>query len=237
MVSLATFLAAGLSAQSVVSSVQAPAVAKEPQSFGTDSHTAVRINAFEFTPLTGAAYAWGGSGVSRYSTFGPLNSNIRVPSGAIIRRLEFDYCDTNATSHMTMALIECDNQGQNCGFASNYLTSAGDGCSWVSDTSLAVEVDNYNHIYTLEVQFGAVDGTNILGGAIVSYQLQVAPAPGSATFLDVPTGHPQFQFIEALVASGITAGCGGGNYCPGNPLTRGQMAVFLAKALGLHYSQ
>jgi hypothetical protein len=36
------------------------------------------------------------------------------------------------------------------------------------------------------------------------------------------------------VASGITAGCGGGNYCPDAP-TRRQMAIFLAKALGLHW--
>jgi hypothetical protein len=64
----------------------------------------------------------------------------------------------------------------------------------------------------------------------------VSPAPGSATFGDVPTSHPFFQFIEALVASGITAGCGGGNYCPDAPLTRGQMAVFLSKALGLHFA-
>jgi hypothetical protein len=52
----------------------------------------------------------------------------------------------------------------------------------------------------------------------------------------VPTSHPLFQFIEALVASGTTAGCGGGNYCPNAPLTRGQMAVFLAKALGLQWN-
>jgi hypothetical protein len=52
----------------------------------------------------------------------------------------------------------------------------------------------------------------------------------------VPTTHPFFQFVEALVASGITAGCGGGNYCPDAALTRGQMAVFLSKALGLHFA-
>jgi hypothetical protein len=51
----------------------------------------------------------------------------------------------------------------------------------------------------------------------------------------VPTSHPYFQFIQALAASGITGGCGGGNYCPDNPVTRGQMAVFLAKALGLQF--
>ena len=31
----------------------------------------------------------------------------------------------------------------------------------------------------------------------------------------------------------ITGGCGGGNYCPNNPNTRGQMAVFLVKTFGL----
>jgi hypothetical protein len=56
-----------------------------------------------------------------------------------------------------------------------------------------------------------------------------------ASFGDVPTNHPFFPFVEALVASGITAGSGGGNYCPDAPLTRGQMAVFLAIALGLHF--
>jgi hypothetical protein len=52
----------------------------------------------------------------------------------------------------------------------------------------------------------------------------------------VPPSDPAFQYIEALFASGITAGCAGGNYCPDAPLTRRQMAVFLAKALGLQWT-
>jgi hypothetical protein len=63
----------------------------------------------------------------------------------------------------------------------------------------------------------------------------ISPAPGTATFNDVPTTHPFFQFIEALHASGITGGCQASPplYCPDDSVTRGQMAVFLAKALGL----
>ena len=57
----------------------------------------------------------------------------------------------------------------------------------------------------------------------------------AVTFNDVPFIHPFHQYVEALAASGITAGCGNGNYCPGDPVTRGQIAVFLAKALGLHW--
>ena len=59
----------------------------------------------------------------------------------------------------------------------------------------------------------------------------------AATFGDVPTGHAQFQFVEALVASGITVGCGGGKYCPDAAVTRRQMAKFLAKALGLNWPE
>jgi hypothetical protein len=69
----------------------------------------------------------------------------------------------------------------------------------------------------------------------IAWHRQVSPAPTSATFADVPVGHPFHQFVEALVASGITAGCGGGNFCVNNPISRGEMAVFLAAALGLHW--
>jgi hypothetical protein len=41
------------------------------------------------------------------------------------------------------------------------------------------------------------------------------------------------DWIEDLFQRGIAAGCGGGNFCPTNPNTRGQMAAFLAKTFGL----
>jgi hypothetical protein len=74
-----------------------------------------------------------------------------------------------------------------------------------------------------------------LYGAVVHWRRSVSPAPDTATFGDVPTDDPFFQFVEALAASGVTAGCGAGNYCPNEPATRAQMATFLAKALGLHW--
>ncbi len=39
--------------------------------------------------------------------------------------------------------------------------------------------------------------------------------------------------INRLAASGVTNGCGAGIYCPEDPVTRGEMASFLARALGL----
>lgn len=74
-----------------------------------------------------------------------------------------------------------------------------------------------------------------IGGARITWRRQVSPPPSASTFWDVPESHPFRQFIEALAASGVTGGCGNGNFCPDAPLKRGQMAVFLAKAMGLHW--
>ena len=89
-----------------------------------------------------------------------------------------------------------------------------------------------NVAYSLSI--GVVNAA--FGGVRIFWNRQVSPPPGVATFGDVPTSHPFFQVIEALAASGITAGCGGGNFCPDATLTRKQMAAFLAKALGLHWT-
>jgi len=50
------------------------------------------------------------------------------------------------------------------------------------------------------------------------------------SFPDVPTGHQFYPFIENLFHNGVTTGCAGGGYCPGDPVTRAQMAVFLLKS-------
>ena len=59
--------------------------------------------------------------------------------------------------------------------------------------------------------------------------------PGSdAGFVDT-AGHTHSAGIDAVAAARITAGCSTdpARYCPNEPVTRGQMATFLARALGL----
>ena len=56
-----------------------------------------------------------------------------------------------------------------------------------------------------------------------------APPPCAGVFPDVPCSSPFAPWIEAMAAEGITGGCGGGNFCPQNPVRRDQMAVFLLK--------
>ena len=61
------------------------------------------------------------------------------------------------------------------------------------------------------------------------------PPPCTGTvFDDVPcTGGIFDPWIEDLADRGITGGCGGGNYCPNNAVTRAQMAVFLTLTFNL----
>lgn len=106
--------------------------------------------------------------------------------------------------------------------------------------SVAEDIDNHSCVYAVRARLG--NGLNCPPGnqvrllkATLSWRRQVSPAPVTATFDDVPTGHLFFQHIEALATSGITAGCDADSFCPGAPLTRGQMAAFLATALGLNW--
>ena len=55
------------------------------------------------------------------------------------------------------------------------------------------------------------------------------PPPCGGVFADVPCPSTFADWIEAMAAEGITGGCGGGNFCPTNPVRRDQMAVFLLK--------
>jgi hypothetical protein len=62
-----------------------------------------------------------------------------------------------------------------------------------------------------------------------------APLPPGGTFRD-DDGNMHEGAIEAIAAAGITKGCNppaDDRYCPDAPVTRGQMATFLARALAL----
>jgi hypothetical protein len=60
------------------------------------------------------------------------------------------------------------------------------------------------------------------------------PGIGAGTgFGDVQPDYWAAAWIKQLVTEGITTGCGNGNYCPENPVTRAQMAVFLVRTFNL----
>ena len=52
------------------------------------------------------------------------------------------------------------------------------------------------------------------------------------SFADVPPSQPFFRFVETLLHQGVTAGCGGLDYCPLAVTTREQMSVFVLLGKG-----
>lgn len=228
-----------------------------PETYGTSNTSYIEIPAEAFFPMDSLWDYHVGTGSARYTTscggFACFGAPLRLPSGAKIVYLELDFVDTDATEAVNGSLGVCDFQGQNCSFhptagagpgdcllpgriCSGAAYSSGPGDQQANLTADGITVDNFLKSYRLYVGGGGDSGTQI-AGMIVGYVLQVSPPPGTADFNDVPTSHPFFQFIEALYHAGITGGCQTAPpmYCPDAPLTRGQMAVFLAKGLGLQW--
>ena len=87
---------------------------------------------------------------------------------------------------------------------------------------------------TSQITFDAgPPGTTMLGSVTetaAGCSSPVATATIQVDFLDVPPADPFHAFVISVARAGITAGCGGGNYCRNSPVTRAQMAVFLLKA-------
>ena len=213
--------------------------------WGTENASIYTIFPWEFEPLTdqmsfsntspGTFLRYCVSSVAPYDPTGYLEAAVHLPSGALIDFIQLASCDTDPSGDVTAALYYLEDIGVTSTVIGS-VSSAGAalGCTIVSSDPIGHTVDNLKS-YAVEVGLPAGSTAAALRSVRILYHLQVSPPGGPPTFNDVPASHPFYQFIEALAASGITAGCGGGNFCPNSPLTRGQMAVFLAKALGLYW--
>ena len=235
------FAAIGLAASLCYPATHASA--QQSPDYGITGLTYVQVAASAFVPMVSdTPYTTTNGPVLRIAggvggTQAFFAAPVHIPSGAILKTLELDYCDASGGVGFIQGTIVGSDRFGNIIHNVPYIVSDGAGCETkTSDLSgLNIVADNHAKHFWLVGVVGSHSVNTGLAGMVVGYQLQVSPAPGVATFADVPTSHPFFQFIEALADSGITGGCGGGNYCPNTPVTRGQMAVFLAKALGLHF--
>ena len=222
-----------------------PASTSRPQTFGIDDYSITSLSDLAFTPFdSSVTYNAGDADYFRYVTSsggGSLVTGAVLPAGAVIDYIGLGTCDTVGVS-FTVLTWEVDAFGtfQPIGSLPSTAHDAGVPCQTdYNPTALGYQV-LYNSQRTIQIEvaqssLAPTDGSVRFSGVEIWWHRAVSPAPAVATFNDVPTDHPFFQYIEALAASGITGGCGSGNYCPDAPLTRGQMAVFLAKALGLHF--
>ncbi len=74
------------------------------------------------------------------------------------------------------------------------------------------------------------DVTVDVGGPGAAADSATLPGAWFADFSDVDQADIFHSYVETIFRNGITAGCGGGDYCRNASVTRAQMAVFLLKA-------
>lgn len=215
-----------------------------PRTYGVDSYTVTAVPAVAFVPDY-SYRSWGTSGsLGRY---GEINVDqhfyaaIDIPAGATIDWIKLDNVNDGTPGVITATL--------RLRFETGALTTWGSVANtphdyWLMDsnpTPIGLTFQGNDgggaaaRVLLLDVEIAASPNLQFFGQVEVWWKRTVSPAPGYATFNDVPMSDPAFQFVEALAASGVSAGCGGGNFCPDLPVTRRQMAVFLSKALGLHW--
>ena len=65
---------------------------------------------------------------------------------------------------------------------------------------------------------------------VFAMALAIAVPVAWATFIDVPPSNPFYNDINAIQGAGITSGCGGGNFCPNDNITRQAEAAFVHRA-------
>ena len=205
--------------------------------FGVGTVSTLVVTAYDMQPTDSTVSTASTTDLQRYVTSqGEFFAGVRLPQGALMLAMELEACDQSDSGKLLAKLIRVDSGiAVPIGVVDTGLVETSGCQSYTAVLAVPETVDNTLHRYQVGVGNVPFDGTETFGAVRILYQLQVSPAPGTATFNDVPTSDLAFQFIEALAASGITAGCGGGNYCPDAPLTRRQIAVFLAKALGLQW--
>ena len=170
--------------------------------------------------------------------FTSLAFPIHLPSGAVIEAITMNYYDNYVASNPTAGLYRSGPTGSSeLILDMNPPNTAGGNVLTTFTPAAPIPIDNEGTSYAILLLLH-LDKASMYEGLYsysIRYRLQVSPAPVTATFGDVPVGHVFHRYIEALAASGITAGCGSGNFCPDAALTRGQMAAFLSIALGLHF--
>ena len=237
-------IAGHLRAQTAVAGfvVDPSAGSMRPEAYGTAALTMAQIAASRCTPIAGTTANSAAEGyVHTASGIGYFDCPLNLPAGSKLVRIDVLTHDASDTGSMTVVLGVCPIQapGALCGgvaITSSTGTAAAPFDGKVTLNVGGIVIDKTSNLYIARVSINSTAGDVKFRQIDVYYQLQVStPAPGTQTFADVPSSYPYYKAIEALAASGITGGCGGGNFCPGNNVTRGEIAVLFARALGLHF--
>ena len=239
---LFVLLAASAKAQSIA-----------PEDFGVQDFNYTFLSAVDFRPTDSATTSImtfsAGTALAVFRTGGAspyFAHGFVLPPGALLESATAYVYDNDNAADITLYL--CDAwRTTNSGATPDHTCLTGIGTTGVpGNTSILAPWNAYvpavnngvEYNYVVLVALGGASSNNTFSGVRLKWKRVVSPPPLTATFNDVPTNHLFFQYIEALAKSGITTGCTATppQYCPDSFVTRGQMAVFLSRALGLHWS-
>lgn len=182
-----------------------------------------------------------------------LYAPVNLPDGAVITQI----CLYARNEHPTMTpyvrleavklapggqapgVVPIQGAGAAADFHFGYGVVCSDPIAYTFHDTADVDHDGTDeHIaHRLYYSLGTNDTSPVvgLGGVRITWHRAVSPPPAIASFTDVPTTSGFFAFVEALYAAGITSGYPDGRFGVNDSITRGQMAVFLSAALGLHW--
>jgi len=210
----------------------------EPADFGQGDWAWLWVGASGFIQEGVSDRAWQGNGYYRKGSTGGswFSTNINLPSGSIVGRIALYAYDNHADSNISMDVKKFTTDGNSSVLLYSIGTTGQPGFTTVFYDPY-FKFDNYHQYQILVFMPGPADGTSSFKGVRIGYMRMISPAPHTATFADVPNWHTFYQHIEALAASGITVGYTDGTYRPDNSVTRGEMAAFLARALGIHHKE
>jgi hypothetical protein len=231
---------------SVFSNVRPAESVTQNFGFGAGSnYTTVAAKSFVGRQNTAAApweYSGGAVGccenLSRTGLEASADAQIQLPPRVTIESIRYWAVDSNAVDDMAFSVIQTCEPSAAGGATTTTILATGStsGSSGFQGGLLAgggMAINTRDCTIKARVTFNGTTGLTFQK-LRVEWRRTVSIAPAVATFADVPVPHFYFRYIEALAASGVTAGCGGGLYCPNDPVTRAQMAVFLSVALGLY---
>jgi S-layer homology domain len=208
--------------------------------WGVDEYEVYNVLAYDFQANTSTDLIMDDGNGYRY--FGApsvpyMAAPVRLPAGVVITAISTSHCAEN-DGDIVFGLYDNAEGGAGGGTVVAGPIAGLDDCGGiVAGIPPYTYTGNDGHPLYLVVFFagGQTDGSTKFNNVAIRYRRVVSPAPAQGTFADVPPSDFGFQFVEALAASGITGGCGNGGYCPDSPVTRRQMAIFIAKALGLNW--
>lgn len=217
-----------------------------PDEFGTQDYAVTVVGAVSFTPLSDdnssyPSYVTDPSNFARqnhiFSTDIHYYATASIPSGAVLDTVGLEgACSAPAVTGIALSLVDRNgNVTPVVAFSCSQHALDTDYNAVPLGFQLAQNVHNLLAI-DVEINDGA-DTSGAFSWVELWWKRAVSPAPATASFDDVPTNDPFFQYVEALKASGITVGCSQSPplFCPDRPLTRKEMAVFLSVGFGLHW--